>query len=263
MKILITNDDGIRAPGIKHLVNSLKNYCELVVVAPLTEQSGVGLSITLRNPLHIEKHSIFEGVSSWSVSGTPADCVKLALNVILDEKPDLIVSGINRGTNAGRNVLYSGTVAAVIEGTMHDIPGIAFSSYCFHDPSYERLEPYIVPIVENMVKASLPKGTFLNVNFPRGPIHGAKVTSMGREYWAESPDMRLHPNGETNYFWLGGELRSYPENDPSDVKALNEGYITMTPVHVHDMTDYDFLTTLQKSGCEASIPSFHETEVKQ
>src|SRR5262245_14985477 len=141
--ILITNDDGIHAPGIKHLWKALQDIAQVTVIAPAAEQSAVSLSITIRNPLKIDKVTWSEGTEVWSVSGTPADCVKLGLSVLLQNPPNLIVSGINKGNNAGRNMLYSGTVAAVIEGIMHDIPGIAFSCKDYVQPDYQATEKYI------------------------------------------------------------------------------------------------------------------------
>ena len=142
--ILVTNDDGVYAPGIKHLWKALAQFADVVVVAPSSEQSAVSLSITIRHPLRIEKIEWpwANHTPVWSINGTPADCVKLALSVILPHPPQLIVSGLNRGNNAGRNVLYSGTVAAVIEGVMHNIPGIAFSVTDYAKPDYEKAERY-------------------------------------------------------------------------------------------------------------------------
>src|SRR5574338_1188667 len=139
--ILITNDDGIKAPGIQHLWSALKDFATISIVAPKTEQSGVGLGITIRSALHIEEFAWEELDSCWSVTGTPADCVKMALSVLLPSPPDLIVSGINRGTNAGRTVLYSGTIGGVIEGILRGIPGIAFSSFDMANTEYAQFLP--------------------------------------------------------------------------------------------------------------------------
>lgn len=242
--ILVTNDDGIHAPGIKHLWQALSTFADVTVVAPATEQSAVSLSITIRNPLHIEKTEWPSNISVWSVSGTPADCVKLGLNVILKETPDLVLSGINRGTNAGRNVLYSGTVGGVIEGVMHNIPGVAFSCFDFHDPDYHRAEQYIPSIVQHVLKHPLPNGTFLNVNFPPkhlNGIKGFKLTRQGKEYWSENPDKREHPTQSSSYYWLGAKLAKFEEDADSDIPLLQQGYLTAVPVHVGELTDHQHL----------------------
>ena len=242
-RILITNDDGIYAPGIKHLWKTLSPIADVTVVAPASEQSAVSLSITIRHPLRIEK-VIWPGVSSsslWSINGTPADCVKLALSVILPSPPQLIVSGINRGSNAGRNVLYSGTVAGVVEGVLHDIPGIAFSMAEFFNPNYEDAEKHIPSIVEYLLKNPLPKGTFLNVNFPKElseETKGIRLTKQGLEYWLENPEQRKHPAEGSSYYWLGAKLAQFNENHDCDITLLNEGYITAVPIQISDLTHH-------------------------
>ncbi|MBS4168821.1 5'/3'-nucleotidase SurE [Parachlamydia sp. AcF125] len=243
--ILVTNDDGIHAPGIKHLWQAISSFADVAVVAPSAEQSAVGLSITVRSPLHIEKITWPTNIPVWSVSGTPADCVKLGLNVILDRAPDLILSGINRGTNAGRNVLYSGTIGGVIEGIMRNIPGIAFSCYDSHDPAYSLAEQYVPLIVQHILQHPLPSGTFLNVNFPSKhfqEIKGIKLTRQGKEYWIENPDKREHPNQGHSYYWLGAKLAKFEEEADSDISLLQQGYLTAVPVHVGELTDHRHLT---------------------
>lgn len=242
--ILISNDDGIHAPGIRHLWNSLKDVADVIVVAPDREQSAVGLSITLRQPLHIQNHIWDNHKGIHAINGTPADCIKMALTVILDRKPDLIVSGINRGSNAGRNVLYSGTVAATIEGTMQNIPSIAFSCFDYHEyPNFELAEQYVPGIVNHVLEHSLPKGVLLNVNFPpkHREIQGIKLSHHGLEYWAENPDRREHPAEGKNYYWLGAQLKRFDEDEGSDVCWLRKGYITAVPVQVNQLTDFKYL----------------------
>lgn len=244
--ILITNDDGIYAPGIKHLWNALKDHAQLVIIGPAGEQSSVGLSITLRHPLHINPVPWPENTPAWSVNGTPADCVKLALSVILPAKPDLVVAGINRGTNAGRSVLYSGTVGGTIEAALNDIPGIAFSCFDYDDPDFQAAEIPIPKIVNYVFTHSLPSGTLLNVNFPsqtHGKFKGIKMTHQGKSYWAENPDQRSHPSEGHNYYWLGAKYREYDENMDGDVHHLNNGYITVVPVHIAELTDHEHLKT--------------------
>jgi 5'-nucleotidase len=242
--ILICNDDGVHAPGIRHLWNSLKDVADVVVVAPDREQSAVGLSITLRQPLHIQNLVWDNNKNIYAINGTPADCVKMALKVVLDRKPDLIVSGINRGSNAGRNVLYSGTVAATIEGTMQNIPSIAFSCFDYHEyPNYELAEQYVPSIVQHVLENPLSPGVLLNVNFPPKckEIQGIKLSHHGLEYWAENPDQRLHPAEGRNYYWLGAELKRFEEDEGSDVCWLRKGFITAVPVQVNQLTDYNYL----------------------
>lgn len=249
--ILITNDDGIHAPGIKHLWNSLKHYANVTVVAPASEQSAVGLSVTLRSPLHLQQIHWGENSQIWSVSGTPADCVKMALNVVMKNRPDIVVSGINRGANSGRNVLYSGTVAGTIEAVMHDIPGIAFSCYDFDHPDYEGAQPHITNILDYVLAHPLPSGTLLNVNFPARnlPIKGFKMARQAKGYWGEDPERRQHPVEGNHYYWLGARLVEFDEYEDGDIHLLNQGYVTAVPVHVGELTDHRHLEA-QKSNFE-------------
>jgi 5'-nucleotidase len=240
-KILITNDDGIHAPGIKHLGNALKEFADLTIIAPMIDQSAVSLSITIRQPLNIKKINWHNNIPAWSVTGTPADCVKLGLAVILDKQPDLVVSGINRGTNSGRNVLYSGTVGGTIEAVFHNIPGIAFSCYDYLNPNFLATENHILKIVEYTLKNPLPGGSLLNVNFPseqHGPLKGIKMTRQGKAYWMEDPDHRKHPSEGHSYYWLGAKLSACIEQEDSDVHWLNQGFATAVPVQVSELTDY-------------------------
>lgn len=238
-KILIVNDDGIRAPGIRHLWNSIKDIADTTVVAPSFEQSAVGVSITLRNPLHIHQVDWPEKTAAWSITGTPADCVKMALKVILDAKPDLIVSGINRGSNAGRNIMYSGTVGGTIEGIIQGIPGIAFSCVDFFDTNYKKVEQYIPKLIDYVLKHPLPSGTLLNVNFPENTreIKGFKLTRQGKELWVEDPHERNHPVEGNSYYWLGAKLHQFDEHEESDIVWLQRGYIAAAPIHVGELTD--------------------------
>lgn len=244
--ILITNDDGVYAPGIKYLWKFLSKIAEVVVVAPSSEQSAVGLSITVREPLRIEKivWSTDPEAQVWSISGTPADSVKLALSVILPKPPQLIVSGINRGNNAGRNVLYSGTAAAVVEGTIRNIPGVAFSMWESIQPDYEKTSSHIPTIIRYLFEHPLPFGTFLNVNFPKDlkqGIKGIRFTRQGMEYWTENPEQRAHPVEGSLYYWLGAKLAQFEENPDSDVTLLKEGYATAVPIRISDLTDHSLV----------------------
>jgi 5'-nucleotidase len=259
LRILIINDDGIEAQGIKHLWAALVEVAEVFVIAPAIEQSGVGMCTTQRKPLHIQQIKWEKNTPAWKVSGTPADCVKLAMSVILDFVPDLIVSGINRGANSGRNVLYSGTVGGVIEGVMRNIPGVAFSCVDYDKPNYEIAAKYVYPVVKYVMEHPLPSGTFLNVNAPDSsqPIKGVKFARQGLGYWTENTDARLHPEGRP-YYWLGGKWSHHEEHHESDVHLLKEGYVTAVPINVKEMTDNELFNS-RKSHFEelfSSHPDF-------
>ena len=218
-QILITNDDGISAPGIKHLFLALKDFAHISIVAPALEQSGVGAAITLRDPLHIIPVDWEGNVPAWKVTGTPADCVRLGMSV-LKAKPDLIVSGINRGSNSGRNVLYSGTVGGVIEGVLRGVPGIAFSCSDFAAPNYKMAEEHVLSIVKHLLEHPMPKGTLLNVNFPETEvIRGVKMARQGMGYWMENLEERIHPEGNT-YYWMVGAWRERGGHRPAQPAGM-------------------------------------------
>ncbi len=236
--LLITNDDGIHAPGIKHLWQVVHKHADVVIVAPHNEKSGAGLSITWTKPLHLRPFPWENKTPAWSLNGTPADCVKMALAVLLEKKPDMVISGINRGSNAGRTVLYSGTVGGAIEAVLKGIPGIAFSFSDFEDPPTAVTEKYIFPIIQHFLKNPIPPGTLLNVNFPHNcqeKILGVRMTRQGKSHWKEEPDRRVHPEGAP-YYWLGGAWGSVEEDPQSDVALLEEGYISIAPIHVGELT---------------------------
>lgn len=251
-KILLTNDDGIQAPGLRHLYNALKDLADITIVAPLFEKSGAGMSMTLSKPIKIQK-STFDTIDAWSITGTPTDCVKLALNDLLDSPPDLIVSGINRGSNAGRSVFYSGTVGGVIEGVFrNNLPGIAFSSISYDDPSYSAFEKYAYHIVKHVIDHSLPEGSFLNVSFPAPksfPIKGCRFARQGKGFCSDNPEKRINPEG-ISYYWLGFGWKDFEEHPESDVALLEQGYITAVPINVKELTDHDHL--------ENHGPVFHD-----
>jgi 5'-nucleotidase len=243
-KVLMTNDDGINAPGIRHLWYALKDIADVTVIAPAQEQSATSLSITLRQPLMIQKQSWDGEDNIYSVTGTPADCVKMGISVILDREPDLVVSGINRGTNAGRNLLYSGTVAGCIEAALHGLPAIAFSCHDYWETDYTAAQDHVPNIFSHVLDQPLPKGTLLNVNFPSKELEGIKgykMTRQGKEYWKENPSERSHPAENHSYYWLGAQLKQFEEHEESDVRWLRNGYITAVPVHVDELTDHEQL----------------------
>lgn len=244
-KILITNDDGIMSPGILSLWKAVSKIGDATVIAPASEQSAVSSSITLRSPLKVEKVEWPEGGKAWSISGTPADCVKLALGVILEGIPDIIVSGINKGANAGGEVLYSGTIGGVIVGALRGIPGIAFSCTDYTDTPFHLTEQYIPDIVNHVLEHPLPKGTLLNVNFPpnlRDGMKGFKMTRQGLEHFIEKPDIRYHPTEGNKYYWVGSQKLFFDEHEDSDVVWLKKGYTTAVPVNVRELTHHDEVT---------------------
>lgn len=241
MKILLTNDDGIHAPGIKRLWNVLSaaQIADLYIIAPATERSGTGVGITWDRPMLIEKVEWPEGTRAWSVDGTPADCVKMAARIILDKKPDFILSGINAGSNAGRNVLHSGTIGAVIEGVLRGIPGMALSCEDGANPNYHVAEKYILSLIDYAIKHPLPQGSFLNVNFPKSAtdkVKGFRLTRQGKGRWAEDPFLHLETKQGPSY-WLGGKPEELTEDENCDIALLREGYMTAVPIHVHELTD--------------------------
>lgn len=243
LNILITNDDGINSPGIWHLWNAVKHLGSVTIVAPETEQSATALSITTRTPLVLKK-TAWEGADAWAVSGTPADCVKMAVSVILPKEPDLIISGINRGANSGRTVLYSGTCGGAIEGALRGIPGIAFSVSDYVNPNFSAATPHIPKVIEFTRKYPLPEATILNVNFPLSSpegIKGFKLARQGREYILESPSRREHPTEGNAYFWMGIRFLECDEVEDSDVALLKKGYATAVPVHVGELTHVSHL----------------------
>ncbi len=241
--ILITNDDGIHAPGIKHLYEALYEHADLAIVAPESERSGCGAGITWTKPLRIQPVAWENNTPAWCLNGTPADCVKMGMSILLQKKPDMIVSGINRGSNSGRTVLYSGTVGGVIEGALKGIPGIAFSFSDLETPPLSATKNYIFPLIKYLLENPLPSGTFLNVNFPyncKEGVKGLRFARQGKGFWIESPDRRLHPEG-LPYYWLGGKWAHMEEEADSDVHYLNQGYITAVPLHIAHLTDHEAL----------------------
>ena len=246
--ILITNDDGIHAPGIKHLWQAVHEYADVAIVAPHHEKSGCGVSITWTKPLRVQPYPWEAGTHAWSLNGTPADCVKMACSVILEKQPQIILSGINAGSNAGRTVLHSGTVGGIIEATYKNIPGIAFSFADLETPPVSATKRYIFPLVQHILAHPLPPGTFLNVTFPvncKNGVKGFRMAKQGQGYWIESPDRWIHPEG-IPYYWLGGKWNSFNEDPESDVALLEEGYITAVPIHVGHLTDLEAFKTQKK-----------------
>ncbi len=251
LRILVSNDDGIDALGIHALVKEMKKIGEVTVVAPHKQQSAVGHAITMSYPLRVTKYNKDGKFFGYAVEGTPADCVKLAVRSLLPEPPDIVVSGINHGSNTAINVIYSGTVSAATEGTVLGIPSIAFSltSYKVTDFSYAaKLARKLVNLV---VKKGLPKSTLLNVNIPAVPenkIKGVKVTRQGKTNWNDTYDTRLDPNNNA-YYWLTGALEILDYSEDTDQIAIMNNYVSITPIH-YDLTDYPALKTIESWGVE-------------
>lgn len=242
MRILLTNDDGIYAPGLRALRHELQKLGEVLVVAPATEQSASGHSVTLLTPLLVNE--VFEDdgktLIGWAVEGRPADCVKLALLELLTEPPDVIVSGMNAGSNAGINVLYSGTVAAAIEGAFYRHTAIACSlEYDQKIYDYAMGARYARQVVEQILAQKPTKGSLFNVNIPvleHGPIKGVKVMPQNSSVYLEKFDRRTNPRGRT-YFWTSPDFVCPEPTPDTDVTALAEQFITVTPLKF-DLTDH-------------------------
>lgn len=242
MRILLCNDDGIHAPGLHALHDAVKDLGEVSVVAPSSEQSAVGHAITLSNPIkcrEIEKDGRFFG---HAVGGTPADCVKLAVTGLLKHRPDLIISGINLGPNAGISVIYSGTVSAATEGTILGIPSMAVSLNTFTQPIWETPARAAREVALKLLARGLPDETLLNVNVPNLPwdrVRGYQVTRMGRSRFVEIFHRRTDPRNNV-YYWMDGEMELIGDGDGTDVKALEDGFVSLTPIWF-DLTHHKVL----------------------
>ena len=231
--ILVTNDDGITAPGIRALVEVMQTLGEVVVVAPDSPQSGMGHAITIDNPLRLNKVELHGESLGYQCSGTPVDCVKLAVNKILHRKPDLCVSGINHGSNSSINVIYSGTMSAAMEGAIEGIPSIGFSlkNYAL-DADFTAAKKYARIVSEGVLKHGLPQGTLLNVNIPaiaEKEIKGIKICRQAIAKWDEEFDERLDPN-KRKYYWLTGKFINHDKGEDTDEWALLNGYVSVVPV---------------------------------
>lgn len=237
MHILLTNDDGIDAVGLKTLWEGLQDIADLTIVAPMEEQSGMGVSVTFYGPLRAEKAEGFDATPAWKVKGTPADCVKVGVGGLLDSPPDLIVSGINHGSNAGRGIFSSGTAGCAILGVLLGIPGIAFSYTCCESKTFPHVKEYLAPIVQYIANNPLPKGSFLNVNFPKEEIQGVKFARQGLSFWLESIRKEPHPEGHLD-FHLDELLDHWDEHPESDIALLKEGFVTAVPIQISELTDH-------------------------
>lgn len=245
--ILITNDDGIYSPGLRYLIGLMNNIGKVVVVAPDGPQSAQSHAITINKPITCEKIKIDEGKQiEFICSGTPVDCVKLALAEILDRKPDICISGINHGSNASINVIYSGTVSAAIEASVHDIPSVGFSILDYSTTTeFKHTETHIINIVRNLLSSNL--NVCLNVNIPKyseNKIKGIKIAKQAKGKWIEDFDERVSPMGK-RYFWLTGEFIKEDESNEADQNLLDDNYITVVPVK-YDLTDYSQIDDVKR-----------------
>ena len=246
--ILVVNDDGISAPGIRRLIGIMNDFGDVIVVAPEGPQSGMGHAITINATLRCDKITIDDGAQTeYSVSGTPVDCVKLAVNQILDRKPHLCVSGINHGSNSSINVIYSGTMSAAVEGALEGIPSIGFSLLDFsHDANFSEGEQYIRKITKSVLEHGLPEGVCLNVNIPKSKenekIKGIRICRQAKANWEEEFDERKDPNGRT-YYWLTGKFVNYDKGDDTDERALENHFVSVVPVQ-YDVTAHHAISVL-------------------
>lgn len=262
LRILVSNDDGIDSPGIRALATALRSLGHVDVVAPDTQQSAVGHALTVSVPLRVHPYERDGGHFGWAVNGKPADCIKLAVSRLLPHRPDLVVSGINHGRNTAVSLLYSGTVSAATEGTLLGIPSIAFSLDSFAlDADFTYAAKVAAWLVSRVAGQTLPKGVLLNVNIPAGDesaIKGVRLAKQGESWWNDSYEQRNDPMGRP-YYWLTGEyMIDGPEG--SDDHMLNEGYVTITPIH-YRLTDEAMLEQLRDWDLESDVPVGSSIEV--
>lgn len=248
MEILVTNDDSISAPGLRALVDAVKHLGRVVVVAPEKPQSGMGHAITIGHPLRLNKVDFMEGIEAYSCSGTPVDCVKIAVDKILHHRPSICLSGINHGANHSINVIYSGTMSAAMEAAIESIPSAGFSILDYSmDADFSACSKYIVKVAETLLKENMNKHLLLNVNFPAVPdsfLKGIKVCRQAYAKYEEDFEERKDPHGKS-YYWLTGQFNNFDEGTDTDVWALANNYVSVVPVQF-DLTDYAMKKNLEK-----------------
>ena len=247
--ILVTNDDGINAPGIRTLISVIKDIGDVIVVAPDSPQSGMGHAITINSTLHSSRITPKNSeIIEYSCSGTPADCVKLAINELMPRKPDLCVSGINHGSNSSINVIYSGTMSAAIEAGIEGVPAIGFSLLDYSwNADFSQSKDFIRKITSNALNNGIPKGVVLNVNIPavkKSDIKGVKICRQAKAYWVEEFDKRKNPLGQ-EYYWLTGKFVNKDQGEDTDEWALKNNYISIVPVEF-DLTAHHAIQGLNK-----------------
>lgn len=240
-KILVTNDDGYFSEGVAALASALEAVGEVTVVAPAAEQSATAHSLTLTRPLRVRQMA----ERRYSVDGTPTDCVMLALTKILEQRPDIVVSGINHGANLGDDVTYSGTVAGAFEAAIFRLPGIAVS-LTTREGDFTHAAAFAAQVTERVLRDGLPAGTILNVNVPPGPVRGARLTHQGKAAAVSEIIEGTDPRGK-KYYWIGVQKLSWKEDPESDYGAIGEGLVSITPLRT-DLTDYGVLETMRKKN---------------
>lgn len=245
--ILITNDDGYSSKGIKALINAVKNLGKILIVAPDSPQSGMGHAISVNKPIRCYKTNFFDSVEAYCCTGTPVDCIKMGLYLLKDKKPDLILSGINHGSNVSTNILYSGTMSAAVEGALSGIPSVGYSLTDYsEDADFQYSEKIVQIISKKVIKEGLKKGTCLNVNIPNikeNQIKGIKVCRQGRAFWDDTFDHRKDPLGK-DYYWLTGSFSSKEQALDTDINYLENNYVTIVPTQF-DMTCHDSVDELK------------------
>lgn len=252
--ILISNDDGYSSEGIKALAGALSKLGRVVVVAPLTDQSAVSHAMTLYRPLRMKRQKdLIPGVESYSVDGTPTDAVYIAIHHLLKgKKPDLVASGINHGPNLGQDVLYSGTVSAAMEGAFLGIPAVAFSLVATHSFNFSEGAKFAGSFCKALLNNPMPKGSLINVNFPKRIKHDGYVTAnLGKHSYSTDVDARTDPRG-SKYYWIGGDWSGFEDIENSDCKSISEGKISVTPVEVNltNKSMFPWVQGLDVSGYE-------------
>ncbi|MFV0345257.1 MAG: 5'/3'-nucleotidase SurE [Bacteroidales bacterium] len=246
--ILISNDDAYFAKGLQVLIDCASKFGDVVVVAPAAPMSGKSHSITSEFPLRATLVDNDKCLKFYKVNGTPVDCIKLAFSELLDVRPDLVLTGINHGSNTSVNVLYSGTMGAAMEGCLHGVPSVGFS-LCSHSliADFSNTIPYIEAVIKRVLDEGLPKHVCLNINFPKGKIKGMRVCRQAEGKWVEEFDKRSDPRS-MDYYWLTGQFESAEQNDnDGDVGFIDKGYASIVPVKV-DMTDYEMIDKMKSEG---------------
>lgn len=251
--IFVVNDDGVFAPGIRKLISLVRKLGNVVVMAPDSPMSGTGHAITTRHPLRVKKLAEEEGYREYSCNGTPVDCVKLGEQVVLEGKPDLMVCGINHGSNAAINIVYSGTMAAVIESAIGGVPSIGFSLLNYSmNADFSSVDEYVLRICRKVLSEGLPDGVCLNVNFPDvkgSDIKGIKVCRQAKSRWIEEFDVRKDPQNN-KYYWLTGVFEKLDDTEDTDEWALDNNYVSLVPIQF-DFTAYAALASIKKWDLDA------------
>jgi 5'-nucleotidase len=246
--ILITNDDGVFAPGLRTLIKVMRELGRVVVVAPDQPMSGTGHAITVRHPLRLNRIESYNGYEEFSCNGTPVDCVKIGEQIVLKGKPDLMVAGVNHGSNASINIIYSGTMASVLESAIGGVPSIGFSLLDYSAKAdFSHSEKYIREIAENVLRDGLEKGICLNVNIPAvngSEIKGIKICRQGSSRWVEEFDARKDPHN-IDYYWMTGFFENQEKGEDTDEWALENNYVSVVPVHF-DFTAYKVMDNFKK-----------------